>query len=75
MTKTAIMGITILVGNGKNENIKMSISSDQFETELKELTNKIVQKSGEMILSEYDRRLRQDRNGTIPRSNFPILNS
>ena len=45
MINTVIMNITIQVGNGKNEKIKMSISSDQFETELKELTNKVVQKN------------------------------
>ena len=60
MTKTVTMSITIQVGNVKNKKIKMSIPSDQFETELKELTNKVVQKTGEMILSEYDRRLRQE---------------
>ena len=60
MTKTVTMSITIQVGNVKNKKIKMSIPSDQFETELKELTIKVVQKTGEMILSEYDRRLRQE---------------
>ena len=60
MTKNVILSITIEIGNDKGQIIKKCIRSEHFEEDLTNITKAVVTKTGEMVLSEYDRSLRRE---------------
>ncbi|MHC1772371.1 MAG: ISLre2 family transposase [Flexilinea sp.] len=70
MTKTVIVSITVKAGNGKARETKIAVKSDEFESEVTEIKEKIAEEVGEAVLKEYERSLRNEeyRGGKILRT-------
>ena len=70
MTKTVIVSITVKAGNGKTRETKIAVKSDEFESELTEIKEKIAEEAEEAVLKEYERSLRNEdyREGKILRT-------